>query len=336
MSRVDNGGVLAIDLAGLESIRLTMARHPFTTVSVQVLDAVGFNPTGMNGQWKREILDQIPRNSIRVLEPWRRFTPGTFADPAGPRQHTIEECLEILREDSGELVPPLLEAVIGTDLPPLLADVEQRPAVHLRRSWEVLDKASALTKRLWPEAASFLAREERSIAAATTTEARMALLLSRVRGSRIRGQVLQFPWISAATQPSGLPTFGLADTVEMVPSLAGPRAAGIVFDDDGGLRVHRITYPLPGFDDRIDHDGRVRPDLLAELVGDVRADLLRALTQPTAMSDLAALLNLAPSLITFHRDHLESAGLVTRERVARKVFVSRTDRGHALVDLMGG
>lgn len=313
-----------------------MARHPFTSVSMQLLDAVGFNPTGMNGEWKREILDQIPRSSVRVLEPWRRFTPATFAEPAGPRQHTIEECLEILREDTGELVPALLKAVIGTDLPPLLADLEQRPTVHLRRSWEVLGKASSLTKRLWPEASSLLAREERSISTATTVEARMALLLGRVLGSRIQGRTLYIPWTSAAPQPRDLPVFGLADRVEMVPSLAGPRTAGIMFDDDDGLRVHRITYPLPGFNDRIDHDGRVRPDLLAELVGDVRADLLRALTRPTAMSDLAALLDLAPSLITFHRDHLEAAGLVTRERVARKVFVSRTDRGHSLVDLMGG
>lgn len=336
LTSTDNGGVLSIDLAGLESVRLTMVRHPFTTVTMQLFDAIGFIPTGMNGEWRREILGQIPRNSVRVLEPWRRFTPATFAEPVGPRQYTIEECLAILHDDTGDLIPPLLEAVVGADLPPLLADLGQRPAIHLRRSWEVLDKAAALTKRLWPEASSLLAREERCISMATSAEARTALLLSRVRGSKVQGCRLYLPWAPAAPQPRDLPIFGLADRIEMVPSLTGPRTAGIMFDDDGGLRVHRITYLLPGFDGRIDDDGRVRPDLLAELVGDVRADLLRALTKPMAMSNLAVVLALAPSLVTFHRDHLEAAGLVTRERIARMVFLSRTHRGHSLVELMGG
>jgi DNA-binding MarR family transcriptional regulator len=75
-------------------------------------------------------------------------------------------------------------------------------------------------------------------------------------------------------------------------------------------------------------------DALSQLVGPVRAAVLRLLAEPTTMGGLAAELAVAPSLATYHCAPLISAGLVARVRTGRTVRVQRTPRGDALVGLL--
>jgi DNA-binding MarR family transcriptional regulator len=49
---------------------------------------------------------------------------------------------------------------------------------------------------------------------------------------------------------------------------------------------------------------------------------------------LASALDCAANTATYHCNHLEKARLVVRERRGQSVWISRTPRGHELVDLM--
>lgn len=75
-------------------------------------------------------------------------------------------------------------------------------------------------------------------------------------------------------------------------------------------------------------------DALPQVVGPVRAEILRFLAVPSTMGSLAAELGVAPSLATYHCGPLIAAGLVARTRTGRTVRVERTPLGDALVELL--
>jgi DNA-binding transcriptional ArsR family regulator len=70
------------------------------------------------------------------------------------------------------------------------------------------------------------------------------------------------------------------------------------------------------------------------ILGPVRAAALRALRQPLAVGELAVAVQCAPTTATYHVHLLAAAGLVTCERHGSSVLVSRSVRGHELVDLL--
>jgi DNA-binding transcriptional ArsR family regulator len=73
---------------------------------------------------------------------------------------------------------------------------------------------------------------------------------------------------------------------------------------------------------------------LETLLGPVRAAILRAVLQPLSVSELAAAVHCAPSTATYHLQQLAAVGLITRHKTGPSVRVSRTARGHELVDLL--
>lgn len=75
-------------------------------------------------------------------------------------------------------------------------------------------------------------------------------------------------------------------------------------------------------------------DPLTQVIGPVRAAILRFLAEPATMGSLAVELGVAPSLATYHCGPLISAGLVARTRTGRTVRVERTPLGDALVALL--
>jgi DNA-binding MarR family transcriptional regulator len=53
------------------------------------------------------------------------------------------------------------------------------------------------------------------------------------------------------------------------------------------------------------------------------------------MSEAAAVISATPATATYHVQQLENMGLVQRGRSGKEVTVSRTERGHELITLMG-
>jgi predicted transcriptional regulator len=52
------------------------------------------------------------------------------------------------------------------------------------------------------------------------------------------------------------------------------------------------------------------------------------------MGEVAVGLQFAPNTITFHCNHLERTGLISRERHGKQVQISRTERADKLLELM--
>ncbi|MFG6198454.1 ArsR/SmtB family transcription factor, partial [Nonomuraea sp. JJY05] len=112
----------------------------------------------------------------------------------------------------------------------------------------------------------------------------------------------------------------------LVPMLAGKDALIVGLDDPEAVW---IAYPVPA----AGRLWRADSDDLSELVGPVRAELLRTLDRPMTMTMLAGGMNLPPSSLTFHCDRLVAARLIARERRGREVWIDRTPRAGVLLEL---
>ena len=116
--------------------------------------------------------------------------------------------------------------------------------------------------------------------------------------------------------------------LSLVPMIAGHDALLFSFDQPN---VCYIAYPVG----QPDPGPQATPaSALATILGPVRAAILLALRQPLTVGDLAAAVYCAPTTATYHLHHLAAGGLITREKSAQSVWVSRTARGDELVDLL--
>jgi DNA-binding transcriptional ArsR family regulator len=121
----------------------------------------------------------------------------------------------------------------------------------------------------------------------------------------------------------------------LVPTVTGGAGRLVGFDLPD---VVYLAYPVPGQaglgERSVATPANAGADPLGQVLGHARARLLRATTGPVSMGRLAAGLECSPRMITYHCGQLEAAGLVVRERRGQSVWVSRTARGHDLVDLL--
>jgi DNA-binding transcriptional ArsR family regulator len=114
----------------------------------------------------------------------------------------------------------------------------------------------------------------------------------------------------------------------LVPMIAGCDSKLVNFDRDD---VCYVCYPVrpPGPGGQAAANGT-----LILVLGPLRAAALRALRQPLTVGELAVAVQCAPTTATYHVHLLAAAGLVTCERRGSSVLVSRSVRGHELVDLL--
>ena len=114
----------------------------------------------------------------------------------------------------------------------------------------------------------------------------------------------------------------------LVPMIAGRDALFVNFEPDDVCYIgYPVRQPATG-------PQAATNSTLALVLGPVRAAALRALRQPLAVGELAVAVQCAPTTATYHIHLLAAAGLVTCERRGSSVLVSRSVRGHELVDLL--
>lgn len=169
-------------------------------------------------------------------------------------------------------------------------------------------------------------RESVRVGTAVVRGATLDLLTALFEGASRSGHVLRVPAMHGRSLR--LSAAGLT----LVPVLAGSpfRACGFTGDT-----VTHLVYPLrpapaPAPDRRRRDPGAAE---LGVLLGAQRASILRAVAAPVSAGKLASHLACTPSLVTHHLDALVGAGLVERHRRGRHVFVERTERGAALLEL---
>jgi hypothetical protein len=240
---------------------------------------------------------------------------------------SVDEQVKRLHALPDEAVVEDLTRAFGPELPP-----PWRPAADMPRRW--LDSYASATVDAWPvvaprwqRAQPLLDLEARRIGAALVRGCTDVLL--NALHPRMRYEIGEF-WVpamrEATVELNGRP-------LVLVPAIAGPAGRLVCFDMPA---VAYIVYPVPGQADLDAHGAAAGPgaDALCHVLGQMRANVLRTVGPPINMGQLAVAVGCSPRLTSYHCGRLEAAGLIVRERVGQSVWVSRTARGHELVDLL--
>ncbi|MBE1591875.1 ArsR/SmtB family transcription factor [Nonomuraea angiospora] len=195
-----------------------------------------------------------------------------------------------------------------------------RPDRWLRGYAGALADVWAVAEPLWSRARPLLDREVARVGVASVRGGADALLGS-LAGRLVRDENgLVIEGVAAGVHELG------DRSLVLVPMLAGKDALIVGLDDPEAVW---IAYPVPA----AGRLWRTDTDDLSELVGPVRAELLRTLDRPMTMTALAGGMNIPPSSLTFHCDRLVAARLIARERRGREVWIDRTPRAGALLEL---
>ncbi|WAU82950.1 winged helix-turn-helix domain-containing protein [Streptomyces sp. Qhu-G9] len=237
--------------------------------------------------------------------------------------------LEQLAEVSPHLLLRELEADFAGTVPRQWRSVVDRPKAFitaytaiLRAAWEAFGPA-------WTQAGSLLAREAERVGIAAVSNALPPVLAGLGHRVRFSEQTLYVPDPYPETFERG------TRPVVLVPMVSGNGASVFSFDRPDAVW---FGYPVPALSTLWTsfREPDERKDSLQLVVGTLRAEILRELVRPSTMGRLASTLSCTPATMTYHCGQLESAGLVSRERQGQHVWVRRTSRGAALVDLLTG
>jgi DNA-binding transcriptional ArsR family regulator len=184
----------------------------------------------------------------------------------------------------------------------------------------------AVAEPRWRAAGPLLDREIRRIATAAVRGGLTALLNSLHPRLKYYDGTFAYAWASWHREVIHYPVG--ARRLALLPMIAGRDELLLGFERPDICYIgYPLRQPSPGQQATID-------GTLATVLGPVRAAILRALRQPLTVNALAAAAQCAPTTATYHLHQLAAAGLITREKSGLSVRVSRTARGHELVDLL--
>jgi len=284
---------------------------------------------------------------LRALRPQSRFALPAVAScltrravvldcsaPISPRADVaVAEQADRMRQLPGHVLHDELAATFGTNGGGQLPSACQTAADQPSRWFDSIACASLdtweATEMRWKRARPLLAREAKRVGVAVI-RGQLDLLCNS-----LHPRIHYSDGVLHLLQSGPRPPVSLGQRrLVLVPMISGPDAvlASFCLPD-----VSFIAYPLPNFHavnaaqtaSALQHE-----DALSLIMGPRRAAVLRALTRPRSISELAAVLDCAPSTASYHCDQLEAAGLVCRQRRAQSVQLSLTLHSVELVDLL--
>ncbi|WP_194916813.1 winged helix-turn-helix domain-containing protein [Catenulispora rubra] len=320
-----------LDLGDMSRLRVSVIRDPVPMLISLLADIYGDRPQGVPEPWRRLVRGSMSTDAAAVLRPM--FAPGTpvlpdcisppirsSADSPDPGEH-----LERVREADPDVLLAELHGIFGDDVPPPWRPVVAAPERWLRGVADVMaDTWDAFTP-LWSRATELFDREVERIGAAVVRGAPEAVLLGL--GSRHHYQ--DGSLYIEDRYPEDFALEGR--TLAFVPIISSSAPALCELDRPD---LVWIGYAMPG-QGRLHSAATIpaRADALGVAVGSARALILRALTTPATMSDIAGWIGATAPAATYHCRQLEAAGLIIRRRQGSRTEVRRTVRGEALVDL---
>lgn len=309
------------------ALNVTLVKAPHLSLMLLLTVCSGPSAVGRTGRAARASVRGSGRFALAsVLASAHRVYPDVAAMPIPPTVDvSVEEQVQRLRELSDDAVVADLASAFGSDLPPAW-----RPAAEQPRRWldsyaaATVDAWSAVAPR-WQRAQPLLDAEARRVGAAVvrgSTDVLLNTLHPRIRYER--GEI----WVPALREA----TVGLdGRRLVLLPTIAGPMGRLVGFDLPD---VVYLAYPVPGQTGLGENGATLADPPLSQVLGRARADVLQAVSRPISMSKLAAEVGCSPRMTTYHAGQLEAAGLIVRERRGQSVWVSRTARGHELVEVL--
>ena len=312
------------------ALNVTLVKAPHLSLVLMLTACFGPSPVGRTARAARASVRPSGRFALStVLASAHGLYPDVVSTPIPPTADvSVEEQVQRLRDLPDDAVLDDLTNAFGPDLPRAWRAPADRP-----RRWldsyaaATLDAWSAVSPR-WQHAQPLLDLEARRVGAAVVRGGTDVLL--NTLHPRIRYECGEI-WVPAVREA----TVALdGRRLVLVPTIAGPMGRLVGFDLPD---VVYLAYPVPGqagLGENGNPPAEQRGDALGQVLGRMRADVLQAADRPISMGKLAAAVGCSPRMTSYHAGQLEAAGLVVRERRGQSVWVSRTVRGHELVELL--
>ena len=313
------------------SVGVELVKDPHLSLLLLLTTRSSSSAVGRTAHSARAAVRRPGRLALRpVLSCAQRLFPDTAATPIPPvADVSVDEQVQRLRDLPGDAMVDDLIRTFGPELP-----AEWRPPADVPRRWlhayaaATADGWSAVSPR-WRRAQPLLDLEARRVGAAVVrgcTDVLLNALHPRIRYEN--GEI----WVPATREL----TVGLdGRRLVLIPTIAGGAGRLVSFDLPG---VVYLAYPVPGQASLGGRRAASPPtpgtDNLGRVIGGTRAGVLRAAAGAITMGQLAAAVGCSPRMTTYHCIQLEAAGLIVRERHGQSVWVSRTVRGHELIDLL--
>jgi DNA-binding transcriptional ArsR family regulator len=279
-------------------------------------------PAGLLAEISKTLRPQA-RFALRPLTASGYISIPEFCVPISPLTDTsVTEQARRLRDLPAEVVTGELSAYNEHHFPPGWRAAGQQPRRWLNSMAEASLDTWAVIEPWWRAAGPLFDREMRRVGTAAVRGGLGTLLnsLHPMLSYRDGTLTLAHPFDQCVL-------LGRRRLV-LLPMIAGRHSVAVSFERDD---VCYVGYPVrqPGPGALTAANGA-----LALILGPVRAAALRALRQPLTVGELAVAVQCAPTTATYHVHLLADAGLVTCERRGSSVLVSRSVRGHELVDLL--
>jgi hypothetical protein len=318
-----------LHIGRLEAATVRVSLDPYLSVLALTTDALGGRRRGAPESWRRHIRSVVSPAHARAV--WPLVAPGHSVTPdcVSPLNPVLETSVdgqvERLRDLSPDDLLADLDGAFGAGPPAHWRAVARQPRQWLRAYAGATSQVWTAMRPAWREARPLLDREVARVGAAAV-RGRLDVVLGGIHPSgRFEDGVLKI----RDPEPARFELAGRP--LVLVPMVSGgdaliccldrPDAVWLGYPVPGAARLFRGAPPAAGGDE------------LELLLGPVRAQLLRAMTRPTTMGELAALTRLTPSAITYHCERLVAAGLARRERNGREVRVTLTPRAEQLTEL---
>jgi DNA-binding transcriptional ArsR family regulator len=305
----------SVDLDQLTRRRLRPLVDVHASAVVLAVEAVAVGP---GEPWAASILDRLGPPHRRALKPMAAsgLVPDIVLDVEHHRRTWRRRLTGVAQAQPRDLV-----AELAFDGCPGLAAC-WREVLRAPERW--LTTVAVAVGRVLPVAHALLAADRvqlrrlvARIGVADEPDAVGALLADL----HSRTQISDGQW----TLPAGGPALSPADEgLVVVPALTTPDRSMVA------RRGQTVTTLFAGVSTtERDHVA------LTTLLGGTRVALMRSLTEPRTMTELADRLSLIASMVSYHAAALERMELVTRSRRGRSVTVRRTPRGAQLLALYG-
>lgn len=325
-------------LGPLADVQVLVRRHPGATMMSLLADVVGGRDQGVPGEWRRIVRESLPAGAPGLVRPL--FAPSSSLVPdsltltSDLHDTGFEDALARLADLGTDVLLGELERDFGGRLPALWRPVVDRPAEFLAGYTSLLRALWTVFEPIWQRADGLLGRETEKIGTAVVSGTLDPILAGISPRARFAADTLLLP----DPHPEAFELAGRR--LVLVPIASGSGASAFSVDRED---LVWIGYPLPGLGLLSRVRGRaavptesVAPggDALSLVLGPVRAAILRHSGHGTSAGELADRVGVSPAGLSYHISQLVAAGLLRRDRQGRRVRLTRSERGAALMDLL--